>query len=138
MKHPLARHFVLLCVLLLSGCGTTTAPEPPTGLIVTATEFRFNPSALTLKAGQPTELTLKNSGQTLHDLAIVAGPGIPTPNMPANDTDPHDSDGSPYHVAAQAGTQATLNLTLPPGSYTFICTVQGHADLGMRGTLAAQ
>ncbi len=138
MKHPSARHFVLLCVLLLIGCGTTTAPEPPAGLIVTATEFRFNPSALTLKAGEPAELTLKNAGQTLHDLTIVAGPGIPTPSAPANDTDPQSSDGSPYHVAAQAGTQATLNFTLPPGSYTFICTVQGHADLGMRGTLTAQ
>jgi uncharacterized cupredoxin-like copper-binding protein len=138
MKYPPARYLALLWALLLIGCGATAGQEPPPGLVVTATEFRFNPSALTLKAGEPAELTLKNSGQTLHDFALVSGPGIPTPAAHANGTDPQHSDGSSYHVAAQAGTQATLKLTLPPGSYTFICTVQGHADLGMRGTLAVQ
>lgn len=122
-------------MLLLFGCGATTAQEPSPGLVVTATEFRFNPSTLTLKAGEPAELTFKNAGQTLHDFALVTGPGIPTPNAPTSEADSQSSNGSPYHVAAQAGTQATLKLTLPPGSYTFICTVQGHADLGMRGNL---
>jgi uncharacterized cupredoxin-like copper-binding protein len=138
MNRPPARWLTLLCVVLLIGCGAATPQEAPAGLVVTATEFRFNPTTLAIKAGAPSELTLKNAGQTLHDFAIVAGPGIPTPGTEAHDSPTGHADDRPYHVAAEAGTQATLSLNLPAGTYTFICTVAGHADLGMRGTLTAQ
>jgi uncharacterized cupredoxin-like copper-binding protein len=45
---------------------------------------------------------------------------------------------TPYHIAATAGKEATLPLSLPAGSYTFICSVSGHKDLGMSGTIAVQ
>jgi uncharacterized cupredoxin-like copper-binding protein len=34
----------------------------------------------------------------------------------------------------QGGTK-TLKVGLRPGTYTFLCTVPGHADAGMKGTL---
>ena len=34
----------------------------------------------------------------------------------------------------QGGTR-TLTLTLPPGTYTFYCSVPGHEAAGMKGTL---
>jgi uncharacterized cupredoxin-like copper-binding protein len=120
-----------LCALLLMACGGPTTPEPPAGVRVVATEFRFEPAAPTLMAGMPMPLTLKNAGQTLHDFTIVSGPGIPTTaaQAPAQ---------SPYHIVAEPGKEAMLTLNLPAGSYTFIYSVQGHKELGMQGTLTVQ
>ena len=119
-----------LCAVLLMTCGPgSTAPS---GVRVAASEFRFEPSSLTLKADVPTTLTFKNAGQTLHDFTIVSGPGIPTPGAQAS------GGQQPYHVAAEAGKEATLALNLPAGTYTFICSVPGHKELGMQGTISVQ
>jgi uncharacterized cupredoxin-like copper-binding protein len=122
-----------LCALLLAACGTDS--QEPSSVRVAASEFRFEPASLTLKAGVATTLTLKNAGQTLHDFTIASGPGIPTPAAMGMQ---HMQDNSPYHVAAEAGKEATLTLNLPAGSYTFICSVQGHKELGMQGTINVQ
>src|SRR5262245_61385994 len=122
-----------LCALLLAACGP--GGQQSSGVQVAASEFRFEPNSLTLPAGQPTVLTFKNAGQTLHDFTIVSGPGIPTPAAMAMD---RTQDRSPYHVAAEAGKAVTLTLDLPAGSYTFICSVQGHRELGMQGTINVQ
>jgi uncharacterized cupredoxin-like copper-binding protein len=121
---------VVLCALLVA-CGGTTTAEPPAGVRIVATEFRFEPAAPTLMAAMPVPLTLKNAGQTLHDFTIVSGPGIPATAAQA-------PTQSPYHLVAEPGKEATLTLNLPAGSYTFICSVQGHKELGMEGILAVQ
>ncbi len=123
-----------LCGLLLA-CGAST-PTAPAGVRVVATEFRNEPAALTLPAGQTVTLTFKNAGQTLHDFTIDAGSGVPTPAQHAEGD--HMADKPPYHVAANAGQEATLSLSLPAGSYTFICSVSGHEQLGMKGTVTVQ
>ena len=134
MNRSLSRRLLTaLCALLLMACGP--GGQQPTTVRVAASEFRFEPASLTLKAGVPTILTLKNAGQTLHDFTIASGPGIPTPAAGGME---HMQDKGPYHVAAEAGKEATLTLNLPAGSYTFICSVQGHKELGMQGTITVQ
>ncbi len=123
-----------LCAVLLMACGPGSTAH--SGVRVAAREFRFDPSNLTLKADVPTTLTFKNAGQTLHDLTIVSGPGIPTPDTHASGD--HTADKQPYHVAAEAGKEATLALNLLAGSYAFICSVPGHKELGMQGTINVQ
>jgi uncharacterized cupredoxin-like copper-binding protein len=103
---------------------------------VAASEFRFEPASITLNANAATTLTFKNVGQTLHDLTIVSGPGIPTPDTHASGD--HGAEKQPYHVVAEAGKETTLDLNLPAGSYMFICTVAGHKELGMQGTITVQ
>jgi uncharacterized cupredoxin-like copper-binding protein len=122
-----------LLSLVLAGCGT--APATPANLVVTAADFRFTPSTLTLTSGQPVTLIFKNAGKTLHDFHIISGPGVPTaqPEMPSMSED-HQHDG-PYHIAAEPNQQATLTLTLASGTYTFICSVVNHRQLGMQGTI---
>lgn len=134
MNPSIRRLLSALCALLLMACGPGS--QAPAGVRVAASEFRFEPSSLTLKANEPTTLTFKNAGQTLHDLTIVSGPGIPTPGTQASGD--HMADNQPYHVAAEPGKEATLPLTLPAGSYTFICSVAGHKELGMQGTINVQ
>jgi uncharacterized cupredoxin-like copper-binding protein len=135
LNRSLSRRLLLaLCALLLAACGPSA--QGPGGVRVAASEFRFEPASLTLQAGAATTLTLKNAGQTLHDLTIVSGPGIPTPDAHASGD--HMAEKKPYHVVAEAGKEATLSLNLPAGSYTFICSVAGHKELGMQGTITAQ
>jgi plastocyanin len=116
------------CTLLLAACGSGTKEET-TGVRVAASEFRFEPANIALNANVATTLTFKNAGQTLHDLTIVSGPGIPAPDT---------AEKSPFQVVAEAGKETTLMLNLPAGSYTFICSVAGHKELGMQGTISVQ
>jgi manganese oxidase len=87
---------------------TTAAPVP-----VSMTEFAFSPSSVTAPVGG--QLEAVNDGSMAHNLVIDGGPGTGDVN---------------------AGQSELLDLTgLAPGTYTFTCTIAGHADSGMRGTL---
>lgn len=88
-------------------------------LTVTGSEFAFTPSTITVKKGQPVQLTFKNAGQYPHNWSVTAL-GIKTPTI-------------------QSGQSTTITFTpAQSGSFTYICTVPGHADRGMKGTLIVQ
>ncbi|GAC1317367.1 MAG: hypothetical protein NVSMB2_10990 [Chloroflexota bacterium] len=83
--------------------------------------LKFEPSTLTVKAGQPVTLTFSNTGQTLHDWSLAQGAA------------------QPVKIAAAGGQSASGTFTIDrPGTYTFICSVPGHEAAGMKGTLTAQ
>jgi uncharacterized cupredoxin-like copper-binding protein len=85
---------------------------------VTATDLAFDPSSITIDAGQPTNVRLTNEGQVFHDLTI--------PDLDVT-------------LAAEPGETVTAGITVDtPGTYEFLCTVPGHADAGMRGTLTVR
>ncbi|HEX5689989.1 MAG TPA: cupredoxin domain-containing protein, partial [Roseiflexaceae bacterium] len=79
LARTLGRVAAFGAALLLAACGTSAA-NAPAPVRVVATEFRFEPAAITIPVNQATTLTFKNAGQTVHDLTINAGPGIPTPD----------------------------------------------------------
>ena len=88
-------------------------------ITVVGTEFAFTPSTLTLKVGQPAEITFKNNGAYPHNLTIT-DLGVKTKTI-------------------QPGEQDTIQFTpSKTGQFSFICTVPGHADKGMKGTLTVQ
>jgi uncharacterized cupredoxin-like copper-binding protein len=94
--------------------------EVPAGpeITVEGKEFSFKPSNLTLKAGQPVTLVLKNTGSIEHDLTI---------------------SGAGFKVAAAKGQSEKKPLTMPtPGTYKMICTVSGHESAGMRGEIKVE
>jgi len=77
------RHTLLVIApivfLLASACAPAPAPaagagQPPEQITLTGTDdFRFNPSTITLKAGQPLQVTFQNSGEILHDFTVQQG-----------------------------------------------------------------
>ncbi|HDK45099.1 MAG TPA: hypothetical protein ENG94_02330 [Actinobacteria bacterium] len=82
---------------------------------VVASEFRFEPPTITIPAGEAVNLTLINEGALLHDLTIPAL-GI--------------------RVVAEPDRQTTVGLAgLPVGTYETLCSLPGHAEAGMIGTL---
>jgi FtsP/CotA-like multicopper oxidase with cupredoxin domain len=78
------------------------------------TEFALTPAAVTVSAGG--QLEVVNNGSVPHNVS-VEGTDVATADL-------------------AAGESETLDLSaLAPGDYTIICTIAGHADSGMTGTL---
>lgn len=84
---------------------------------VTARSFEFEPDEITVTAGEDVAIVL-TSEDLLHDFAI---------------------DELDAHVAADADETNEGGLRADePGRYTFYCTVAGHRDAGMEGTLIVE
>lgn len=99
--------------------GSTAAAQSVT---VQGTDtLKFEPSSITVKAGQPVQFSFANTGQTLHDWSLAQGAG------------------QPVKISAAGGQTATGTFTIDrPGTYTFICSQPGHEAGGMKGALTAQ
>ena len=107
----------LVASLGVSACGDP-APEPldvatSPALEVTATEMAYTPAEVAVGAGQVT-VTLHNEGTTLHDLRIGE---------------------EPFILEANAGETVSKVISLEPGRYELYCSLTGHAEAGMVGTL---
>jgi uncharacterized cupredoxin-like copper-binding protein len=88
--------------------------------ITTQDAMRFEPSGLTVVAGRPVRLTVRNGGSSEHDFTLTQGVD------------------QPVKVTVKRGQTGSATFTLTrPGSYQFICSVPGHALAGMRGTITA-
>ena len=84
---------------------------------VTATSFEFDPDEIRVAAGESVAIVL-TSEDILHDFTI---------------------DELDAHVAADRGETEEGGLTADePGRYTYYCTVTGHREAGMEGTLVVE
>jgi uncharacterized cupredoxin-like copper-binding protein len=99
-----------LTVVASAAAGSATARS--TSVKVTAKDFSFALSSKTVRHGRVT-FVIRNSGKTVHDFAIAG----------------HTSK------AIGPGKTTTLTVTLKKGRYPYKCTVDSHAELGMKGTL---
>jgi len=88
-----------------------TLAANPSGLL------SYNTKALSAKAGNVT-ITMANMSPLEHNVTIAEGSTIlgATPTF--------------------KGGSRTLTLKLKPGTYTFYCSVPGHRQAGMEGTLS--
>jgi uncharacterized cupredoxin-like copper-binding protein len=128
-----------LTVLLVSACGATATgtPSPDTAstdppaaaapagaqqiTLSVGNTMSFDPSNVTVRAGEPIQLTLQNKGQMPHDFTL--GDGVT----------------QPVKITAMGGQSASARFTIDkPGIYSFECSMPGHAFAGMRGTITAQ
>jgi uncharacterized cupredoxin-like copper-binding protein len=110
------RHILVLSVAGLAFAGGPAAAGPSatqaTTVKVTAKDFSFALSTKTVKRGQVT-FVIHNASPVMHDFAIAG----------------HRSK------LIAPGQTTRLTVTLKPGRYPFKCTVDSHADLGMKGVL---
>jgi uncharacterized cupredoxin-like copper-binding protein len=113
----MTRRLALACVLGAAAlAAAVTSPSGAASAVsVTAgkpSELRFKLSKSTVPAGSVT-FKVTNQGVTKHDFKIA---------------------GKKTKLIG-LGRSATLKVTLKKGKYSYVCTVPGHADAGMKGTL---
>ena len=135
---------VLVCTaLMLVACGGNTAQStsgtPSLTVTVEASEFKFTPARIELKAGQPIKITFRNKGTVEHDFS-VAKIQVRSSSASRSSSAGHDMSNMTtkpdLHVSAEVGGTGTLEFTpAQSGTYEFFCTVAGHKEAGMMGSL---
>lgn len=114
-----------LTLVLGAGCSAAassssspaSAPAGAGAIQVTASEYQFSPTALTAKAG-PVTFRITNGGSDTHEFEIFQGDKVVDE---VEDIVP--------------GISRDLTVTLAAGDYTFVCALNGHDALGMKGTI---
>jgi plastocyanin len=105
--------------------GGGAAPQPPKGpggkLKISAdpTQLAFDKKTLTSKPG-PVTVIFTNPAPIAHNFAV------------------EESGKLLGQTPLITSSTASKTIDLAPGSYTFLCTVPGHAQAGMQGTLTVK
>jgi plastocyanin len=103
-----------------SGITASTVPSGPVKTFsVSAKEFAYTPSTITVNKGDVVRINFTNDGTTTHNFAITEL-GVSTKAV-----GPGGSDSISF-TPEEAGT------------YTFFCSIDGHKSLGLEGTLTVQ
>ena len=112
----------------------TPPTSPPTGssnedtskeitkITVEGDEFSFSPANFTVKAGKTVELTFRNVGSAPHNL-IVDELGLATKTIGGGGTD----------IVAFLAPDSAGSLM-----YTLYCSIPGHREAGMVGTITIE
>ncbi len=85
-------------------------------LEVTAFDLGFKPAELVVDTAGDYEVKLVNTGTILHDIMFPDG----------------------TKIAAKAGETASAVVAVPEAGLTFICSIPGHSDAGMKGTISVK
>ena len=128
MRPSLTLALIAVLALLTTACGSAQPAAAARGsapvakgaaqdVTVTATEMAFSPATVEVPAGQPVRLTLKNNGAVEHNWQAQVG------------TETILVTARPRQSASTTFTPQT------PGTYKVICSVPGHEQAGMVGTL---
>jgi len=133
---------LLLAGVALAACSGSSAPARPAEITVEAKEFAFSPAVIEVTAGQPVKLTFRNTGALEHDFSVMEFPmaGTSAATEPMGGHDMGNMTAEPeLHVAAMTGQTSALEFTpSQPGRYEFLCTVSGHKQAGMVGSLVVE
>jgi uncharacterized cupredoxin-like copper-binding protein len=131
MDRKLSLLVIVLISSLMAACAGPSAAAPSGGkpaassaraVEVQATDrLTFEPATIAVKSGTLVRLTLHNTGALEHDWVV-------------------DSlEGRKVEVDATPKTSATGEFTpTAPGTYEFYCSIPGHREAGMKGTLVVQ
>lgn len=94
--------------------GVPAAPGQTVGsLAIEAFDLGFKPSSITVDKPGLYEVRFTNTGSIFHDVTFADG----------------------TKIGANGGQTATGQVNIPAGGTTFICSVPGHADAGMKASV---
>ena len=94
--------------------GALTLAADPSGAL------KYNTTSLTASSGKVT-IAFANSSPVMHNVTVASSNGSVVGATPTFN-----------------GGVKTLTLNLKPGTYTFYCSVPGHRQAGMQGTLVVK
>jgi plastocyanin len=105
-----------------SGGAPILSPGQPSGgaetLSVIARDLSFTPRELSATSGATITVSLQNAGRIAHNITI---------------------DELNLRVVASPGRDGSATIgPVAPGTYTFYCSISGHRQAGMEGTLTVR
>jgi uncharacterized cupredoxin-like copper-binding protein len=139
--HKLVILVLVGLTFLLAACsGGAASSSGAQQFTVQVSEFSFQPAAIEVLVGQPVKLTLQNKGTVEHDWSIQKIPVIDVKETGQVGHYMGGSTGKPdLHMSALMGKSAELEFTpTRAGTYQIACTVAGHKEAGMVGTLVVK
>jgi uncharacterized cupredoxin-like copper-binding protein len=110
------KRLAFLAVVVLVAAAITvpvTIALAATSVSVTGKEYKFTLSKKSARHGSVT-FKFKNAGKLSHDFKIA---------------------GKKTKTIVKGKSAAPLTVKLKKGTYKYVCTIPGHADKGMKGTL---
>lgn len=118
----------LSLALVVAACGNAASSGNPGSsgaaagtIAVEAKEYSFTPPTVTIFSGSAT-FSVKNTGTEEHEFEIFKPDGTVLDEI----------------EGLVPGLTKTLTVSLEPGAYQFMCKLNGHDQLGMKGTLTVQ
>jgi nitrite reductase (NO-forming) len=93
--------------------GAAAAASAGEKLEVTAVDIGYQPTSLSVQAPGKYTVVLKNTGAIAHDMTFADG----------------------TKIVADPGASAEAEVTVPASGLTFLCSVPGHSDAGMKGSI---
>jgi plastocyanin len=131
MKRPNILLLAAILALILAACGNTPEESQQVSFTIKGQDnFRYDPDTLTIPSGAQVSLTLENTGVLEHSWVLLP-----------NGIDPVEADEADALGGASTGVisgsqSKAITFSAPPvGTYTFVCTIPGHAVAGKIGTL---
>lgn len=88
-------------------------------IVLTAKDFSITPNKVNVKKGDKLKITFKNEGLFAHNF-LINGLGVKIESV-------------------KSGEESSVDITANKiGEFQFECTVDGHKDLGMQGTITVE
>jgi plastocyanin len=103
---------------MASPAASPAADSCPAGPVVHTVDLAFEPKEFTIPANTDVIVTIENMGQLEHDFTI-------------------DELGIKSDLLGN-GETTTVTIKGAPGTYTYYCSVAGHREAGMEGTLTVE
>lgn len=103
-------------------------------ILISATDYSYQPNSFRVDYKKAVTIKLVNDDEVEHDLEIV---GLEAELLNSEKAHRHhDMQESVVHIHAKAGEEVELTFkSLQKGQFSFYCTIPGHKEAGMIGTV---
>lgn len=105
--------------------------------LIEMTSFAYTPSVIEVGAGEVLEIAIQNAEPTLHDFTIDnIDADVHISYLGGTDQRQEPDRDADVHFALTELASGVVHMKVDePGEYEFYCSVPGHREAGMEGTL---
>ena len=108
-------------------------------LSITMTNFAFTPEVLEVGAGEVLEIAIENVESLVHDFTIdEIDADVYATSSRDSSQHTHTEEPDVHFALTEPGSGFVYVKIHEPGEYVFYCSVPGHRDAGMEGTLTVR
>ena len=125
--------------VFLAGISMAPGSPPPAGadspqiVRVEMTEFAFRPAVISVAAGRAVRLRFENRGQLAHQFQAQYHEALPV--RVVDESTLVEAPGATFVRLEPAAAASIEFYPTRRGRFAFACTIEGHKEAGMRGTL---